>query len=99
MADEKLTYCVAKGSRVFEQNGSKWKVAYSSTPKTVCGRLVRVTSIKAGDIRNWMDMAIVRVRGHELGTHPRNLKLVGGEGFRSKRAIQADIDCLLKGGR
>ena len=77
MAKEKLTYCVAKGSRVFEQDGNKWKVAYSSLPKTACGRLVRVTSIKAGDIRNMMDLAIVKVRGHELGTHPKNLKLVG----------------------
>lgn len=77
MAKEKLTYCIAKGSRIFEQDGSKWKVAYNSTPKVACGRLVRVTSIKAGDVRMMQDLAIVRVRGNEIGTHPKNLKLVG----------------------
>lgn len=74
---EKLTYCVAKGSRLFTQEGAKWKVAYSSSPKAACGRLVRVTSIKAGDIRSMQPLAIIRVRGNEIGTHPKNLKLVG----------------------
>ena len=75
---EKLTYCIAKGSRVFTQaRGGQWQVAYSSTPKAACGRLLRVTSIKAGDIRSTMPLAIIRVRNNEVGTHPKNMKLVG----------------------
>lgn len=85
---EDLTYCAAKGSRVWMKEGAKWR-EYNKTPKVACGRLVRVTDI--GGMQNSMPLAILRVRGHEFGTHPKNLKLVGGSGFRSRRAIAEDI--------
>lgn len=71
---EKLTYCVAKGSRVFVQEGGKW-YERAKTPKVACGRLQRLTSLKTGG--PGFALAVVKVRGHEFGTHPRNLKLVG----------------------
>lgn len=77
MAKEKLTYCIRKGSRVFEQDGNQWSVAYKSLPKAACGRLERVTSIKAGDIRNMQPLAVISVRRHTLGAHPKDIKLVG----------------------
>lgn len=74
MAKEKLTYCAAKGSRVWEKDGAKW-FQHSPLPKAACGRLVRVTDI--GGMQDGMPLAILRVRGVEFGTHPKNLKLVG----------------------
>jgi hypothetical protein len=77
MAKELLTYCAVKGSRIWEQDGNQWRVAYSSSPKAACGRLVRVTTIKAGDVRNMQSLAVIRVRGNTIGVHPKDLKLVG----------------------
>jgi len=75
---EKLTYCVRKGSRLWRPGrGHEWTVAYAASPKALCGRLVRVTSVKAGDVRNAQPIAVLRVRGANVGAHPKNLKLVG----------------------
>lgn len=76
MAKELLTYCIAKGSRVFMKAGAKWR-EYTPPHKALCGRLVKITAIKGGDVRNMMDVGVVRVRGHEIATHPKNMKLVG----------------------
>ena len=77
MASEKLTYCVARGARLWTQEDGKWQVAYKSAPKAACGRLVRVTDIKAGDIRNSQPLAVLRVRNNIVGAHPKDIKLVG----------------------
>jgi hypothetical protein len=74
MANEKLTYCVAKGSRVWMKEGTRW-AERAKTPKVACGRLVRVTAV--GGAQTAMPLAVLRVRGTEFGTHPKNLKLVG----------------------
>jgi hypothetical protein len=71
---EKLTYCVAKGSRVWMQDGTKW-IERAKTPKVACGRLLRLRRV--GNAQIGHDLAILKVRGVEFGTHPRNLKLVG----------------------
>ena len=70
----KLTYCVAKGSRVWVQEGTKW-VERAKTPKVACGRLTGLTSLKTGG--PGFALAVMKVRGTAFGTHPRNLKLVG----------------------
>lgn len=77
MADEKLTYCVARGAHLWAQDDGKWRLAYKATPKTACGRLVRVTAIKGSDVRSTQPLAVLRVRGNIIGAHPKDIKLVG----------------------
>jgi len=81
MMAEKLTYCIAKGAPVYLPTEG-WQ--RTNAGKALCGRLLRVTTIKAGDIRNSMPVGIITVKGHQLATHPKNLKLVGRgmNGFR-----------------
>lgn len=76
MSKEQLTYCIAKGSRVFMKEGTTWR-GYKPTHKALCGRLVDVTGIKMGDVRQILDVGVVRVRGHNIAAPIRNLKLVG----------------------
>jgi hypothetical protein len=80
---ESLTYCIARGSRVFipPDWGSR-----RTAHKALCGKLVRVTSVKAGDIRTSSPVVIIRVRGQQFAAHPKDMKLVGrGFGGAPKR--------------
>lgn len=60
--------------RVYTQDATKrWFV--EQIDKVHCGAVARVTSLKFGDIRSTQDIAIVRVRGREIGVPVQRIRL------------------------
>ena len=70
-------YCIAKGANVFMKEGTTWR-RFKPTHKALCGRLVDVTGIKMGDVRQILDVGVVRVKGHNIAAPVRSLRRVGG---------------------
>lgn len=56
-------FCSVPGTRAFVKKQGRWQ----KTPplKALCGKLIRVTRLKSGDIRLGTDVGIIKVRGVE----------------------------------
>ena len=73
--------CIVKKSKTWLEapsgrsaDGYTWQEPLS---RTVCGKLIGLTTVKGGDIRNMVPVARVRAQGKVYIASPRDLKFKG----------------------
>ncbi len=65
-------YCTVPRSRPFIKKKGRW---HRTPPlKVLCGKLLRVTSISPGDIRQSINVGIITVRGVQYAVLLRDLR-------------------------
>lgn len=71
----RILVCSKSGGPAYRREGTSWK---RFTPeKVVCGKVERVTGLKAGDVRLMTDVVIIKVRGKEYALPAGKFRIKG----------------------